>query len=81
MQINDTLTLGEISPPQGVTVLDDPETVIASVTPPTLEPVEEEIETETGLVGDEAAAEGDEAQAEGDTAREAEQSADSSHES
>jgi large subunit ribosomal protein L25 len=35
-----------------VTLLDDVETVIASVTPPTLEPVEDEIETETELVGE-----------------------------
>jgi large subunit ribosomal protein L25 len=78
MQINDTLTLGMISVPQGVTVLDDDDTVIASVTPPTLEPVEEEIETETELVGEEGA-EGEAAQ--GDTGDEAEQKADSADES
>jgi large subunit ribosomal protein L25 len=78
MQINDTLTLGMISAPQGVTVLDDDDTVIASVTPPTLEPVEEEIETETELVGEEGA-EGEAAQ--GDTGDEAEQKADSADES
>ena len=72
MEINDTLTLADITPPSGVTILDDPETVIASVTPPTLEPTEDEIETETGLVGEEG-----EGQAEGDTADEAEQRADS----
>jgi large subunit ribosomal protein L25 len=76
MHINDTLTLGMIAVPEGVTVLDDPETVIASVTPPTLEPVEDEIETETGLVGDESAeGEGDgDAQAEGDAAGDADSS-------
>ena len=53
----------------GVKLLDDPETVIATITPPTLEPVEEEIETETALVGEDGepiegeAAEGDEAEA------------------
>jgi large subunit ribosomal protein L25 len=52
MEINDTLTLGSIAAPEGVTVLDDAETVIASVTPPTLEPVEDEIETETAVVGE-----------------------------
>jgi large subunit ribosomal protein L25 len=52
MEINDTLTLDQIALPHGVTLLDDVETVIASVTPPTLEPVEDEIETETGLVGE-----------------------------
>ena len=78
MNINETLTLGALSVPEGVKLLDDPETTIASVTPPTAEPVEEEIETETELVGEEAA-EGEEAQAqaEGDTAEEASQKADS----
>ena len=67
MQINDTLTLGQISAPDGVTILDEDETVIASVTPPTLEPVEEEVETETELVGEgEEGAEGE--AAEGDDA-------------
>jgi large subunit ribosomal protein L25 len=80
MHINDTLTLGMITAPEGVTVLDDPDSVIASVTPPTLEPVEEEIETETGLVGDEAV-DSDEAQAQGDTADEAGQKADSAGDS
>jgi large subunit ribosomal protein L25 len=79
MEINDTLTLGDLSAPNGVTLLDDPETVIASVTPPTLEPVEDEIETETELVGEDG--EVAEGQAEGDTADEAEQSAESSDES
>jgi large subunit ribosomal protein L25 len=82
MQINDTLTLGMISAPQGVTVLDDDDTVIASVTPPTLEPVEEEIETETEIVGDEAVDSVEAgAQAEGDTADEAAQKADAADES
>src|SRR4051812_32223024 len=73
LQINDTVTLSAVSVPAGITLLDDLEdTVIATITPPTLEPVEDEIETETGLVGADAAAEG---QAEGDTSEEAEQSA------
>ena len=77
MHINDTLTLGMITAPEGVTVLDDDEVVIASVTPPTLEPVEEEIETETELVGEDGeplegeAAEGEGEQGEGDSAGEA----------
>src|SRR4051794_12360845 len=80
LEMNATLTLSAVTPPAGVTLLDDlDETVIASITPPTAEPVDEEIETETGLVGADAVAEG---QAEGDTAGEAEQSAaDSSDES
>jgi large subunit ribosomal protein L25 len=81
LEMNATLLLSAIPAPTGVTFLDDPEeTVVATITPPTLEPVEEEIETETELVGEDG--EVAEAQAEGDTAEEAEQSAaDSSDES
>jgi large subunit ribosomal protein L25 len=85
MEMNATATLSELTPPDGVTFLDDPEeTVLATITPPTLEPVEEEIETETALVGEDGEPlEGEEleaaqeAQAEGDTGEEAEQKADS----
>ena len=53
MEMNATVTLSELKAPEGVTLLDDPdETVLATITPPTLEPVEEEIETETALVGE-----------------------------
>jgi large subunit ribosomal protein L25 len=53
MEMNATMTLSAITPPSGVTLLDDlEETVVATITPPTLEPVEEEIETETELVGE-----------------------------
>jgi large subunit ribosomal protein L25 len=53
MEMNATVLLTELSAPQGVTLLDDPEdTVLATITPPTLEPVEEEIETEVALVGE-----------------------------
>jgi large subunit ribosomal protein L25 len=78
LEMNATLTLEVLTAPRGVTLLDDAETVIATITPPTLEPVEEEIETETELVGEEGV-EGEEAeaQAEGDTAEEAAQKADS----
>jgi large subunit ribosomal protein L25 len=81
LEMNATLLLSAIAVPRGVTFLDDPaETVVATITPPTLEPVEEEIETETELVGEDG--EVAEAKAEGDTAEEAEQSAaDSSDES
>jgi large subunit ribosomal protein L25 len=80
LEMNATLTLSAVTAPSGVTFLDDPEeTVIATITPPTAEPVDDEIETETELVGGDEVAEG---QAEGDTAEEAEQSAaDSSDES
>jgi large subunit ribosomal protein L25 len=59
LEMNATLTLESITAPAGVTFVDDGETVIATITPPTLEPVEEEIETETELVGE--AGEGEEA--------------------
>ena len=54
MQIGDTLTLDALTPPPAVTLLDDPETVIATLTPPRLqvEPTDE-IEQETEVVGDE----------------------------
>jgi large subunit ribosomal protein L25 len=65
MQIGDTVTLEAVRPPAGVTLLDDSETVIATLTPPRLqvEP-EEEIEEETAVVGEgeepaEAGAEGE----------------------
>ena len=65
--------LAEITAPEGVEFLDDPdETIIATITIPTEEP-EEEIEEETGLVGEgeaDASAE-DGAQAEGATGDEA----------
>jgi large subunit ribosomal protein L25 len=74
LEMNATVTLAALTPPPGVTLLDDPdETVLATVTPPTQEPVEEEIETETELVGEEG--EVAEGEAAGDTTGEAEQSA------
>jgi large subunit ribosomal protein L25 len=78
LQMNATVTLEVLRAPEGVTLLDDTETVIATITPPTLEPVEEEIETETELVGEEGV-EGEEAeaQAEGATAEEASEKAES----
>ena len=76
LEMNATATLSQLTPPAGVTLLDDPdETVLATVTPPSREPEPEEIETETELVGEGAEGEAAEAQAEGDTGEEAEQSA------
>jgi len=64
-EIGDTITLEAVAAPAGVTLLDDPETVIVTVTPPRLsvEP-SEELETETEVVGEdggdaEASAEGE----------------------
>ena len=66
MQINDTLTLSAVTVPAGITLLDDlEETVIATITPPTLEPVDDGIETETAIVGEDGTAAAGEA-AEGD---------------
>jgi large subunit ribosomal protein L25 len=60
-QIGDTITLEALIPPAGVTLVDDPETVLATLTPPRLQVEEEpEIEEETELVGEgEAPAEGE----------------------
>ena len=81
LEMNATLTLEVLSAPQGVTLLDDRETVIATITPPTLEPVEEEIETETALVGEDGEPiEGEEAAA-GEAAEEGAEPAAESDES
>lgn len=64
MQVNDTITLEALTPPSTVTLVDDPETVIATLTPPRLQlEADDEIESETELVGEGeegAAAEGEE---------------------
>jgi large subunit ribosomal protein L25 len=53
LEMNDTVTLDAVTPPAGVTLVDDPETVVVTLTPPRLEiEPEEEIETETELVGE-----------------------------
>jgi large subunit ribosomal protein L25 len=54
MQINDTVTLSQVTPPEGVTLVDDvDETVIATLTPPRLQLEDEEgIEEETERVGE-----------------------------
>lgn len=60
--IGDTITLDAVTPPSGVTLTDDPETVVATVSAPRLQlEAEEEIEEETELV------------AEGETGEEAEE--------
>jgi large subunit ribosomal protein L25 len=67
MEINDTLTLEALSPPSTVTFSDDPETVIATLSPPRLQlEAEDEIESETEVVGEgEEGAEGEGAEGEG----------------
>jgi len=69
LEMNHTATLGQMTAPAGVTLLDDPdETVLATITPPTQEPVDDEIETETEVVGEGAAAEAAEGEAAGEDA-------------
>jgi large subunit ribosomal protein L25 len=60
LQIGDTVTLDAIRPPSTVALIDDPETVIAILSPPRLQTEDEdEIEQETAVVGEGEAAAGD----------------------
>jgi large subunit ribosomal protein L25 len=76
----ETMHLGAITPPEGVTFLDDPEeTIVATIVIPSEEPAEPDLEEEAGVVGEEAEAEagaegatGDEAAQAGDAAADAE---------
>ena len=53
MQINDTITLADVTVPSDLTLLDDlEETVVATLTPPRIATDEDEIEEETERVGD-----------------------------
>ncbi|MBV9359426.1 MAG: 50S ribosomal protein L25 [Chloroflexi bacterium] len=53
MEIGDTITLAQVTAPANVKLLDDEETVVATLTPPRLQVEEEpEIEEETELVGE-----------------------------
>jgi large subunit ribosomal protein L25 len=78
-----TVTIADITAPDKVTLLDEPDTVVATITAPRLEvEAEDEIETETELVGEDGEpierAEGEEG-AEGETpAAEQDESTDSS---
>jgi large subunit ribosomal protein L25 len=78
MEAAATMHLSEIAAPEGVVFLDDPEeTIIATITVPTEEPAEPDLEAETELVGAEAeagaeGATGDEAEAQGEAAEAAE---------
>lgn len=75
LEMNETVTLADLGVPSGLTVVGDPaEIVVATITPPTLEPTEDEIETETAVVGEEGEIEASKAQ--GDTEEEAESAAD-----
>jgi large subunit ribosomal protein L25 len=61
LEINDTVTLSQVPMPEGIVLLDDAEeTVVATLTPPRVETVDDELEAETERVGEgAAAAEGD----------------------
>jgi large subunit ribosomal protein L25 len=60
MQIGETLSLEAIAVPEGVTLLDDPETTVATLSAPRLQTEEEsELEAETELVGEADAQEGE----------------------
>jgi large subunit ribosomal protein L25 len=80
--MTETMHLSELTPPAGVTFLDDPdETIIATIVIPAEEPEEPEVEEEAEIVGEEAEAEagaegatGDEAEQAGEAAAEAESS-------
>jgi large subunit ribosomal protein L25 len=57
LQIGDTVTLDALRPPGTVVLLDDPETTIATLTPPRLQiEGDDEIETETAVVGEDGQA-------------------------
>ena len=67
MGIGDTLRIADVGATQGVTLLDDPETVVATITAPTREVEPEPVEGEEGAVAEgEEAAEGEAAPAEGE---------------
>jgi large subunit ribosomal protein L25 len=72
MVIGDSLRLSDLRVPEGVTLLDDPETVLATLSPPTKEPEPEpeEVEGEEGEEIEGEAAEGEEAEGEGEAAAE-----------
>ncbi len=75
LEMNETATLASLGVPAGLTIIGEAEEiVIATVTAPTQEPTEDEIETETAVVGEEGEIESSKAQ--GDTEEEAAAAAD-----
>jgi large subunit ribosomal protein L25 len=56
MEIGETITVAALTPPEGVTLLDDPdETVVATLSPPRLQTESaDDIEAETEVVGEQA---------------------------
>jgi large subunit ribosomal protein L25 len=67
MQIGETILLGALAPPDGVTLLDDlEETVIATLSPPRLQSeTADEIEAETEVVGEDGAQDAGDGDSEG----------------
>ena len=76
LEMGATVTVADLKAPNGVTILDDPESVVASITLPRLEVETDDVETETALVGEDGepiegeaaegeAAEGSDAEASG----------------
>ena len=63
LEMGATVTLADVTAPSGVTILDDPENVVASVTLPRLEVETDDAETETEVIGE---GEGEAADVEGD---------------
>jgi large subunit ribosomal protein L25 len=59
LAIGDSVRVADLGTLDGVTVLDDPDTVVATVTPPTRVEEPEEAEAEEAVEGEEAAAEGE----------------------
>ena len=52
LELNATVHVSDLAAPEGVTILDDPELVVASITLPRLEVEEPDVETETEVVGE-----------------------------
>jgi large subunit ribosomal protein L25 len=75
LEMGDTITLASVTPPPNVTLIDDPETVIATVTAPRLQLEDDnEIEAETEVVGEGDGASAAESEASGDGGEAAEAS-------
>jgi large subunit ribosomal protein L25 len=68
MVIGDTVTIAALTPPPDVRLIDDPETVVVTLSPPRLQIEDvDEIEEETGVVGEGEEGEGDAAPDGGDS--------------
>lgn len=52
LELNGTVHVSDLTAPEGVAILDDPELVVASISLPRLEVETEDVETETEVVGE-----------------------------